>query len=70
MFTLCKYANISPEYLENCTPGEYSIFAKQLEKQFNVSSSTSSKQYKEELFANDIDPNKAFGDFGNNVASE
>jgi hypothetical protein len=70
IFSLCKYANIAPEYLENCTPGEYSIFAKQLEKQFNVSSSTPSKQYKEELFANDIDPNSAFGDFGNNVASE
>jgi hypothetical protein len=70
IFSLSKYANITPEYLENCTPGEYSIFAKQLEKQFNVSSATSSKQFNEEQFVNDIDPNKVFGDFGNNVASE
>jgi hypothetical protein len=70
VFSLSKYANITPEYLENCTPGEYSIFAKQLEKQFNVSSATSSKQFNEDQFANDMDPNAVFGDFGNNVASE
>jgi hypothetical protein len=32
VFALAKFANISPEYIENCTPGEYTIFVKLLER--------------------------------------
>lgn len=32
IFALCKFTNLTPEYLENCTPGEYTIFVKLLEK--------------------------------------
>ena len=31
---LSKHSNISADYIENCTPGEYNIFMKQLEKTF------------------------------------
>lgn len=31
MFALAKFANIPPEYIEECTPGEYTIFVKTLE---------------------------------------
>lgn len=32
IFALCKFTNLTPEYLENCTPGEYTIFVKLLER--------------------------------------
>jgi len=32
MYMLSKHCNIPPEYIENCTPGEYNIFIKQFEK--------------------------------------
>lgn len=32
IFALAKFANISPEYIEECTPGEYTIFVKLLER--------------------------------------
>jgi hypothetical protein len=31
IFALCKMGNFTPEYLENCTPGEYLLFVKKLE---------------------------------------
>jgi hypothetical protein len=31
IFALAKFANISPKYIEQCTPGEYIIFVKLLE---------------------------------------
>jgi len=31
IFELSKQINMSPEYIENCTPGEYGIFVKKLE---------------------------------------
>jgi hypothetical protein len=34
IFALCKFANLPPEYIENCTPGEYTIFVKLLEQMF------------------------------------
>lgn len=34
IFMLSKHSNISAEYVENCTPGEYNIFMKQLQKAF------------------------------------
>jgi len=34
IFMLSKYANMSPEYLESCTPGEYMFFVKRLEEDF------------------------------------
>jgi hypothetical protein len=34
IFMLSKHSNISADYIENCTPGEYNIFMKQLEKTF------------------------------------
>lgn len=30
IFALCKLANFTPEYIENCTPGEYLFFVKKL----------------------------------------
>jgi len=38
IFALCKIANFTPEYIENCSPGEYLLFVKKLEE-FNRSSS-------------------------------
>lgn len=32
IFALAKFAGISPEYIEECTPGEYTIFVKLLER--------------------------------------
>lgn len=32
IFALCKFTNLTPEYLENSTPGEYTIFVKLLER--------------------------------------
>lgn len=32
IFALCKYGNLSPEYIEQCTPGEYLFFVKKLEE--------------------------------------
>jgi hypothetical protein len=32
IFALCKIGNFSPEYIENCTPGEYILFIKRLEQ--------------------------------------
>ncbi len=40
IFALCKIANFTPEYIENCSPGEYILFVKKLEE-FNKSSSES-----------------------------
>jgi len=31
IFALCKLGNFTPEYIENCTPGEYLLFVKKLE---------------------------------------
>jgi len=32
IFALCKLGNFPPEYIENCTPGEYLLFVKKLEQ--------------------------------------
>jgi hypothetical protein len=32
IFALCKMGNFTPEYIENCTPGEYLLFTKKLEQ--------------------------------------
>lgn len=32
IFALCKFANLSPMYIEDCTPGEYIIYTKMLER--------------------------------------
>lgn len=32
VFALCKFANFSPSYIEECTPGEYIIYTKMLER--------------------------------------
>jgi hypothetical protein len=32
IFALAKFANMSPEYVEECTPGEYTIYVKLLER--------------------------------------
>lgn len=32
IFALCKFAHLPPEYIEECTPGEYTIFVKILER--------------------------------------
>lgn len=34
IFYLAKHCNISPEYIENCTPGEYTYFRKKMEQVF------------------------------------
>lgn len=33
IFMLCKQSNFTPEYIENCTPGEYFLYIKKLEAQ-------------------------------------
>jgi len=32
IFGLCKLGNFTPEYIENCTPGEYILFVKKLQE--------------------------------------
>jgi len=32
IFTLCNQGNLTPEYIENCTPGEYILFVKKIEE--------------------------------------
>jgi hypothetical protein len=32
IFALCKLGNLTPEYIENCTPGEYLLLVKKLEQ--------------------------------------
>lgn len=32
IFALCKLSSLTPEYIENCTPGEYLLFIKKLEQ--------------------------------------
>jgi hypothetical protein len=41
-FLLAKYGNVSVEYLENCTLGEYNIFVSILNKDVNSKKDTSS----------------------------
>jgi hypothetical protein len=40
IFYLSKHINMSAEYLENCTPGEFKIFAKNLEEMLSVTDTT------------------------------
>ena len=35
IFMLCKAGNFTPEYIENCTPGEYILFVKKLDALLN-----------------------------------
>jgi hypothetical protein len=35
IFMLCKVGNFTPEYIENCTPGEYILFVKKLDALIN-----------------------------------
>ena len=37
IFTLCNQGNLTPEYIENCTPGEYILFVKKIEEINQVS---------------------------------
>jgi hypothetical protein len=39
IFALCKVGNFTPEYIENCTPGEYLLLIKKLEQLNSQSSS-------------------------------
>lgn len=32
IFNLCRIGNLTPEYIENCTPGEYILFTKKIEE--------------------------------------
>jgi len=32
IFNLCSQGNLTPEYIENCTPGEYILFVKKIEE--------------------------------------
>jgi len=55
IFALCKLSNFTPEYIENCTPGEYTFFVKKLEALNNSKTSN-----------NLVDPamdNPTFNDF-------
>jgi hypothetical protein len=49
IFALCKLGNFSPEYIENCTPGEYILFVKKLE----ALSQQNQKQNNNEQFISD-----------------
>lgn len=56
IFALCKIGNFTPEYIENCTPGEYLLYVKKLEE-FNRQQN--SEQSQPSSFAPDI-----YGDTG------
>jgi hypothetical protein len=59
IFALCKIGNFTPEYIENCSPGEYLLYVKKLEE-FNKSRSESSE------LSHDLTPDM----FGENVDEE
>jgi len=40
IFMLCKAGNFTPEYIENCTPGEYILFVKKLDALLNQQNSS------------------------------
>jgi hypothetical protein len=44
LFALCKMGNFTPEYIENCTPGEYLLFVKKLEEINKKSNSRQTEQ--------------------------
>lgn len=42
IFGLCKSGNFTPEYIENCTPGEYILFIKKIEELNKINTQQSS----------------------------
>ena len=40
IFNLCSQGNLTPEYIENCTPGEYILFVKKIEEVQQISKSS------------------------------
>jgi hypothetical protein len=52
IFALCKLGNFSPDYIENCTPGEYLLFVKKLEQlnsQKNTTQNNSIEEFNDNL---------------------
>lgn len=59
LFALCKLGNFTPEYIENCTPGEYILFVKKLQeanKQEQAPQQNSFDEETENLFEEPINP--------------
>lgn len=56
IFLLCKFGNFTPDYLENCTPGEYYIFCRKLEMFM------AKKQEMQNQFENNLAPSEDTGD--------
>ena len=54
IFGLCKIGNFTPEYIENCTPGEYLLFVKKLE-QLNAQTKSQSNNTNENFVQDDFD---------------
>jgi len=54
IFGLCKIGNFTPEYIENCTPGEYLLFVKKLE-QLNAQTKNQTNNLNENLPQDDFD---------------
>lgn len=54
IFGLCKIGNFTPEYIENCTPGEYLLFVKKLE-QLNAQNKQQTNNINENFVDEDFD---------------
>jgi hypothetical protein len=57
IFMLSKIGNLPPEYIENCTPGEYILFVKKLDAFINQNNSHN----------NDFVPDEAFNPINNDL---
>jgi hypothetical protein len=61
IFALCKLGNFTPEYIENCTPGEYLLLVKKLE-QINAQSNKEpiQEQLNEQTFNDGLEDTDSF----------
>jgi len=50
IFALCKLGNFTPEYIENCTPGEYILYVKKLDSIMNKQQTTDTNFTSDEGF--------------------
>lgn len=60
IFMLCKAGNFTPEYIENCTPGEYILFVKKLDALLNERISTNDES--------NFVPDESFNPINNDIS--
>jgi len=53
IFLLAKNANLPPQYIEECTPGEYHLYIKRLEAENKTTTSITNNDFTNDNFTND-----------------